>query len=124
MSDDHFADLQSKVHHTDARVTAIEREVGSLGDQLTRIEHYLIDKPPVNYAAWVGVILTVILMFSGSLFAISEYVDLQLTPIRDELVAHERDVDKLREFQSQAHYEFGVIHEWKRSKSDYSDKQE
>jgi hypothetical protein len=114
MSEDHFSALQSKVHHTDARVSAIEREVGNLGDQLTRIEHFLMDKPTPNYAAWAGVLLTMVLMIGGALTAGAEYVDLQLQPVRAELLQQRENQKEFREFQAQTHYELGVLHEWKR----------
>ena len=106
--------LISMVYHTDGRVNAIEQQVGALGAQLSRIENHLMNKPPINYAAWISLAVT---MFFGAIaytYAISAYVNNGIEPLREELAIRSATITEFRTFKEEAHYEQGVEDEFRR----------
>jgi len=114
-------EIWEKVYHTDARVTAMEGQLTDLSHGVNRIEAHLLNKPPVNVAAWVAVVLTFVAMVVGLVWGMTNYIELTLGPTRIAMSNVIREVADLEAFQHETHYEIGVLHEWKRTQEGMSD---
>ena len=101
-------DLWEKVYHTDARVSAMESELSNVAAVTARIEHHLLNKPPVNFAAWVGIGITILSLAVAGLFGISQYIQLTLQPIQQALLSSEAVNAEYQQFRQQTAYELGV----------------
>ena len=109
-------DLREMVYHTDARVTAMEGQLASVASSQSRTESKLdqlinsLHQPKnVNYAAWVGVCLSLIAMLVGGTLTFTNYVKLTQDPIVIDADYNRHQINELREFQRQTHYEFGLL---------------
>ena len=85
-------DLREMVYHTDARVTAMEGQMSNIAanqakdsQKLDNLISVLSQPKTVNYAAWVGVCLTVVAMLIGGSFGMVSYMKLTQTPIEKEM---------------------------------------
>lgn len=105
--------LERMVYHTDARVTAMEGQLSTMGGSINRIEHALLNKQPPNLAAWVGIVITIFLAGIGGLYGIAQYISLTQSPILDAVAVLDDKMQGVREYQRETHYEFGVVHERK-----------
>ena len=110
-------DLREMVYHTDARVTAMEGQITTIGHNQLRSEQKLdqlissINTPKqVNYAAWVGVGLTTLAMVLAGAFGLGSYISLVNEPQMIDIANNNEAIDDLGVWQHQSHYEFGVIH--------------
>jgi hypothetical protein len=116
------SELIQKVYHTDARVTAMEGEMRVLSQGVSRIETMLLNKPGPNYLGWLGAGISIFTLCVGGVFGVAQYVELTLSPIRQDIAERESVIREFGQFKNEIHYELGKIHEWKRS--DSSDKKE
>ena len=83
VSESRLQKLEGRTYHIDGKVAAIETQLGTQGQQLSRIEqHLLAPKPPVNYGVWVGIGITVLFGFGSLMIAVTGYVDIQLGHIK------------------------------------------
>lgn len=83
MSESRLQKLEGRTYHIDGKVAAIETQLGTQGQQLSRIEqHLLAPKPPVNYGVWVGIGITILFGFGSLMMAMTGYVDIQLGHIK------------------------------------------
>ena len=110
-------DLREMVYHTDARVTAMEGQITTIGNNQLRSEQKIdqlinvINSPrQVNWAAWAGVCLTIIIMIVGGLFGVAQYVALVNEPQVQDINYNRTSIGEMKEWQNQTHYEFGVSH--------------
>lgn len=99
--------LISMVYHTDGRVNAIEQQVGVITTALARIEQHLMNKPPTNWAAWIGVFMTLTFGLVAGVYATGEYVNLQLLPVREEVSRNRSVIDEFHGFQKEVYYNRG-----------------
>jgi hypothetical protein len=93
--DSNHSELLERIHHTDSRVTAMETKVDSMAGGISRIESAVLNKPPVNFAAWVGIALSIITISGGGFLLMTGYVDLTLEPLWDDVRDAERAIDKI-----------------------------
>jgi hypothetical protein len=114
------SDLREMVYHTDARVTAMEGQLSAVatGQQRTesKLDHLIqtLSQPEhVNWAAWVGVGVSVIVLLVGGTIGFTNYIALTQDPMLNEISYIIEKLGELREFQRETHYEFGLIHEAK-----------
>ena len=86
MSESRLQKLEGRTYHIDGKVAAIETQLGTQGQQLSRIEqHLLAPKPPVNYGVWVGIGITILFGFGSLMMAMTGYVDIQLGHIKGSM---------------------------------------
>lgn len=107
-------DLREMVYHTDARVTAMEGQISTIGQNQLRSEQkidnlitYLNQPKHINWAAWVGVGLTAIIMMVGGLFGVAQYVALVNEPQIQDIHYNRDQMQDYRAFQREMHYEVG-----------------
>lgn len=107
-------DIWEKVYHTDARVTAMEGQLQELSNSMARIEGHLINKPEQSFSTYAGLFLSILTILGGLIWGMTNYIDLTLHPVRNNI---ENLIDKqamFSEFRYQTHYEFGMLHEWQK----------
>jgi len=117
MSESRLQKLEGRTYHIDGKVAAIETQLGTQGQQLSRIEqHLLAPKPPVNYGVWVGVGITLLFGFGSLIMAGTGYVDVQLGHMRESIHTIDASIDKYRDDRAEdavvdkaEAYEAGVI---------------
>lgn len=107
--------IWEKVLHTDARVTAMEGQLNDLSEGVARIEAYLLNRPAPNYLGWAAACLTGFSMLVGALWMVIQYVNLTQEPLRSDITHIEDRQNEFEEFKHQTHYEFGILHEYKRT---------
>ena len=100
-------DIWEKVYHTDARVSAMETELGNVTAGVVRIEAHLLNKPEINVTAWIGVVLTGLGLMVGMLFGMVNYVDIKQQPIIDSLAARDVLLKEYQDFRKDTAYEHG-----------------
>lgn len=88
----------------------MENQLHDLSGAVGRIEQHLLNKPPINAAAWTGVFLTFVAMMFGGVFGINTWVGLMLDPIESQVSIAREERATQQEFRHQAHYEFGLLH--------------
>jgi hypothetical protein len=93
-------ELEARTYHIDGKVAAIESQLDSQGAQLSRIEQHLLHKPPTNYAAWVGVVLTLLLMVGGLFAGAAKFTASQMDYIRDDIAKNAADLADVKGYQS------------------------
>ena len=106
-------ELERRTYHIDGEVSGLKTQIGSILQSLSRIEQAFHNKPPVNWAAWVGVGITFMAMLVGGVFALAQYVQLTQSPLLVGKQENTKAVTDLQLFQHQAHYEIGILHEHK-----------
>lgn len=109
-------DIVAKVFHTDAEVQSLKRETASIASSLSRIENYIINKPPVNMIGIISIGVTVVSLIAASLFAMTQYVNMVNAPLRMEIDQQTQKIEELQEFKGDVNYEMGIIHEWKQNR--------
>ena len=98
MSESRLQKLEGRTYHIDGKVAAIETQLGTQGQQLSRIEqHLLAPKPPVNYGVWVGVGITLLFGFGSLIMAGTGYVEVQLGHMRSAIDTIDTSIDKHRD---------------------------
>ena len=101
MSESRLQKLEGRTYHIDGKVAAIETQLGTQGQQLSRIEqHLLTPKPPVNYGVWVGLGITLLFGFGSLIMAGTGYVDIQLGHLRTSVANINTDIDAISEYES------------------------
>lgn len=118
MNKERGTDIWEKVYHTDARVTAMEGQLSDVSSSVGRIEQHLLNKPPVNIVGWIGVFLTLVTFFGGTVLGLTNYIELVLEPVRVELVEAAEVRAKFADFKGHSLHEFGTIQQWKADTSD------
>ena len=110
-------DLREMVYHTDARVTAMEGQLNTVAQgqhrtesKLDQLIHHLNQPPNINWAAWVGVGISILVMVVGGTIGFTNYIHLTQTPIVVDTTYNRDKIQELREFQRETHYEFGIFH--------------
>lgn len=110
-------ELREMVYHTDARVTAMEGSLSSLAANQQRTESKIdqvittLTQPKnVNWAAWVGICISVLVTLVAGTIGFTQYISLTQEPIKKEVEYNRDQTNDARRFQREAHYEFGVTH--------------
>lgn len=107
-------ELVKKVYHTDARVTAMEGEIRQLAGGVSRIESMLLNKPEPNVLGWVGAGMAAIGFIAALLFGVASYIDLRLTPLRDNVSSRGDMIAEYQQFRQREAYDQGKEDEWMR----------
>lgn len=113
------SDIWEKVYHTDARVTAMEGQLSDVSGAVSRIEQHLLNKPTPNIQSLA---LTIVLGCATLFFSLAQYVNLELTPIQNQIESRSDALQDFQDFKHQTHYEFGRLHEWKEQSEKKIDK--
>lgn len=95
-------DFMAMVYHIDARTSANEAQLQDINEGISRLEGHLMNKGNIN---WVGIIIAL----AGSIFGLSQYVELQQRPYIERLEVLRAEVKKLDEFRYAMHFEIGGI---------------
>jgi hypothetical protein len=111
-------DLREMVYHTDARVTAMEGKINYVADGQDKlameVRSFISTQTQprnTNYAAWVGVFLSGVVMLIGGTLGLTRVFTLAQEPLLQDVATNSKYVDALKVWQNQTHYEFGVQHE-------------
>jgi hypothetical protein len=95
VSETRLQKLEGRTYHIDGKVAAIETQLGTQSQQLSRIEQHLLrPKEPVNYGVWVGIALTILFGFGSMIVAGTSYVDIQLGHMRSVMVTMRQTMDQ------------------------------
>ena len=109
-----YAHVIERVARTETAVASLESDMQVVMSGVSDIRNMLVEqnKPePTNVIGWLGVGFSVMVMIAALLFGITEYVYMQVEPLREENQEIKSELSDLRKWKNKTHYEFGVIHE-------------
>lgn len=104
-------DLLEKVYHTDARVTAMESQMATVVNSMSRIESALVNKQATP-STLITMIVGALTLMSAMVFGVFQMTALSQQPIVNDVSEHRESINKILEDGKQISYNMGRLAEW------------